>query len=565
MHRSGTSAMARVLSIAGAALPRNLIPPGRGNEAGHWEPINVADFNDRLLAKLDSRWDSVFAPRRNRRGALPLARYKDEAREIIRDQFGDEPLIVLKEPRITLLIDFWEDALRAEGFQCVFIVMIRDPEEVAASLKARDQMERNRALLLWATYTSQADLLTRHARRVFCSYDSLLSDPGSVLDSVEEKLEVDLPRRTVRASAEIDSFVQPPLRHHLRSDDRKIGGELNPVSRLADYCMDLVSGCSANEDIPALTRDWLRSLDGLVSPMLLALEDQVQSVVAEAHELRTREDQLRTSAAERDAQHQSELAARNQSLAELQAALDALRAELQQSREGLQAADAAEAEEGIQRAQIEEALVRANGRIGELTAEAQLRAELEQATSWEMKQTQERFEAAEAARIEEASRRAGAEEALALTGAQHQEDLAHLQRLEQQASAAHAAALAAVEGRLTELSAQLAAAAESGRARSIEAQGLRMELTNQLTALAQAREHEADTKLELNGLRGEAARLAVERSEAQEELGRLQTELASQRRLVEDQANALAGYQRSILYRSRDLLLRARASIRRRN
>jgi hypothetical protein len=651
MHRSGTSAMAKVLSIAGAALPRDLIPPGLGNEAGHWEPINVANFNDQLLAKLDSRWDSVFAPRRNRRGALPLSRYKAEAREIIRDQYGDESLIVLKEPRITLLIDFWEEVLREEGFQCVFVIMARDPEEVAASLKARDQIQRNHALLLWATYTSQADLLTRHARRVFCSFDRLLGEPEAVLDAIEDKLEVDLPRRTVKATAEIDQFLQPTLRHHARSEGRKLVGPLSPVSRLSDYWFELVSGNSPNEDIASLTQEWLRSLDVLVSPMLLALEDRAQSAIAETHRLNAilQDRDVRLSSWENEvaalhqrleaaaAQRQAELAAKEQSLSELEAVLGALRSELQQSRESWEAADAARAEEASRRAQSDEALAQAQASIeaefarrrdevavreqafaeleqslrielqqkregleaadtarieearrraeseaalaqaqatieaesaqhrGEVAAKEQAFAELEQSLGTlrvELQQTREGLERADAARIEAVSGRAESEAALARAQTRYEQDLAHVRRVEQEASAAHvAAAIAGMESRLAELNVQLVVAAESENAQNALVHGLRTELASHLTSLAQAREQEADTLLALNSLRGEAALSAAERSQAQGEAARLQAELATQRQLVADQASALAGYQRSILFRSRELILRARASM----
>src|SRR5690348_156745 len=67
MHRSGTSAMTRTLSLLGAALPKGLMPAAENNnEAGFWEPQPVADLNDEILQALDSEWDDVFAfrPRR---------------------------------------------------------------------------------------------------------------------------------------------------------------------------------------------------------------------------------------------------------------------------------------------------------------------------------------------------------------------------------------------------------------------------------------------------------------------------------------------------------------------
>ncbi|HLY57485.1 MAG TPA: hypothetical protein VKS60_18115 [Stellaceae bacterium] len=567
--------MARVLSIAGAALPKDLIPANPTNEAGHWEPIDVANFNDRLLAKLDSRWDSIFAPRRNRKGALPLSRYKAEAQQIIREQYGDETLIVLKEPRITLLIDFWEEVLRAEGFQCAFVIMVRKPEEVAASLKVRDQMERTRALLLWATYMSQADLLTRRARRMFCSYDRLLSEPEAVLDSIEETLEVDLPRRTVKSSAEIDRFLRPTLRHHASSDHVSINGELKPVGRLADYSFGLSLGDSPNEDVAALTQEWLRSLDALISPMLLAFEEQAQSAMAEANDLRGQVasteallQQSRESTDSADAARIAESGRRaevEEALARAQRQLDVSVAHLQNVE---QESAANFAEEAARRAAAEGAVAHLQQAEQEAAAKLALAAQKLAETEDALAHAQQQAEAAAAqlqiveqegaARsAEEANRRDASEAALAQAESRYEEDMAHVRRLEQEANAA----LAATEGRLVELNERLVAAAELETAQNAEVDGLRTELASQLSALAQARAHDAEALRELNGLRGEAALSAAERSQAQDEVARLQAELAAERQLAADRGNELAGYQRSILYRSRDLLLRARASV----
>ena len=54
MHRSGTSTLTRILSIAGARLPKNLMSATASNERGHWESQSIADYNHRVLAALDT-------------------------------------------------------------------------------------------------------------------------------------------------------------------------------------------------------------------------------------------------------------------------------------------------------------------------------------------------------------------------------------------------------------------------------------------------------------------------------------------------------------------------------
>ena len=60
MHRSGTSAVTRILSLAGCDLPKNLMTgdvANKFNERGFWEPRSIADLNDELLASAGSAWD----------------------------------------------------------------------------------------------------------------------------------------------------------------------------------------------------------------------------------------------------------------------------------------------------------------------------------------------------------------------------------------------------------------------------------------------------------------------------------------------------------------------------
>ena len=41
MHRSGTSAVTRLLGLFGADLPKRLMEPNFANSAGYWEPADI--------------------------------------------------------------------------------------------------------------------------------------------------------------------------------------------------------------------------------------------------------------------------------------------------------------------------------------------------------------------------------------------------------------------------------------------------------------------------------------------------------------------------------------------
>jgi O-antigen biosynthesis protein len=53
MHRSGSSALARVLNLAGLRISSQLLPANQDNPSGYWEPRRVVNFNTALLEVFD--------------------------------------------------------------------------------------------------------------------------------------------------------------------------------------------------------------------------------------------------------------------------------------------------------------------------------------------------------------------------------------------------------------------------------------------------------------------------------------------------------------------------------
>ena len=59
MHRSGTSALTRVLNLLGLDAGRDvLMGASESNPTGHWEVERLTSFNDRLLDDRGGRWSA---------------------------------------------------------------------------------------------------------------------------------------------------------------------------------------------------------------------------------------------------------------------------------------------------------------------------------------------------------------------------------------------------------------------------------------------------------------------------------------------------------------------------
>lgn len=214
MHRSGTSAMARLLSLVGGALPERVMEPGPDNPLGYWEPWEMVALDDAILRSIGSRWDNVFSVVDSDRAFAARDQFLDQAKAFLNLNFGDRDLLVMKDPRSSILTRFWRQALDEIAVDPVYVIMVRHPFEVAESLKARNGTSRETALLLWTSYMLAVERDTRDAPRIFVDYGHLLNDWRGVLDRVEATMGRPLPNRTPEAAAEVETFLSKSHRHH---------------------------------------------------------------------------------------------------------------------------------------------------------------------------------------------------------------------------------------------------------------------------------------------------------------------------------------------------------------
>jgi hypothetical protein len=214
MHRSGTSALTRVLALSGCTPPRTLMPAGVGNELGHWESHAIMEFNDELLDAVGTRWDD-WLPINPRFPESPQwSAFVERGVEILRQEFGDAPVFALKDPRICRLAPFWFEVLEREKVAPKIVVPLRNPFEVAQSLATRDGMEEHLGLLMWLRHVLDAEVASRSMDRVFVSYDELLGDWQSVTGKINDTLGVVLPRLSPMTAVDIESFLEHGQRHH---------------------------------------------------------------------------------------------------------------------------------------------------------------------------------------------------------------------------------------------------------------------------------------------------------------------------------------------------------------
>ena len=209
MHRSGTSALARVLSLRGADLPAHLMSANQGNKSGYWEPAPVVALNDEMLDYFGTAWDDPFAAFQIPEAQLFPKKFQQRAAKILDQEFGDSRLFILKDPRVSLVSAFWLDVLARMDVQACPIVLARSFADVAASLQVRDKSNLPSAVLLYVAYCVETAIAQHDRAPSFLRYDRLLADWRGATDRIAAEQGFKWPRSGAFLDAEVNEFLVP--------------------------------------------------------------------------------------------------------------------------------------------------------------------------------------------------------------------------------------------------------------------------------------------------------------------------------------------------------------------
>ena len=343
MHGSGASALTRMFSLAGAALPRTLLEANEADGTGCWEPERLVRYHDRLLSDLGSSWHDwkpLDFP------SLPLSDRKtihSDIKSILADEFGGRRLWVLKEPRICRFVPIYREVLSDMGVALSPVLIFRNPLEVMASLQRRGDwpVERSAAdvCLLWLRHVLDCEAATRGVKRSIASHASIVSDPVAALARIERKAKLDFPNKVDELGEDIREFLDPASGGH-----EKGGGEAALEPMLRGWVEDAFSAMRALERNPGSkkarkTLDRVNEAFGASLPVIDAFGAASREALAHKHRLEE-EAQARDAEAKRGESLRREDSARLESrildlqtaVSEKSAVLKALEEEREQIR-----------------------------------------------------------------------------------------------------------------------------------------------------------------------------------------------------------------------------------------
>ncbi len=215
MHRTGTSAIGGVIAHLGATAPRSLMPPTPDNPKGYWESTAIMRFNDHLLESAGTRWSDWDKFNEEWFDSPLRDAFASQLSTILEEEYGDSPLILVKDPRICRMFPFWVSSLREGGIEPKVLIPLRHPSEVVGSLVARDHLAESQSKLIWLRHMLDAEYSSRGQTRAFVRYSDMLRDWHAQVQKISERLGVKWPRKSAATVAEIDAYLAPELRHHV--------------------------------------------------------------------------------------------------------------------------------------------------------------------------------------------------------------------------------------------------------------------------------------------------------------------------------------------------------------
>ncbi|MCB1638921.1 MAG: sulfotransferase [Thiothrix sp.] len=223
MHRSGTSAVTRGLTVLGVSLGASLLHSQSDNVKGFWEDSDIKILNQDMLRHLARDWHSLSLLPEPERLIEQLSPFYWRAADLLANKVQEVDAFGFKDPRTCLLIPFWKHVFSQADLDVKYVVVTRHPLSIARSLQARNHFSPEKSLYLWLEYMLSAVTAILDDVAVVVDYDFLMDRPESELIRVAEHLGLGAPEAEA-LNVYSNDYLDVRLRHthYTNSDLEKV-------------------------------------------------------------------------------------------------------------------------------------------------------------------------------------------------------------------------------------------------------------------------------------------------------------------------------------------------------
>ncbi len=215
MHRAGTSLCAKIINRLGVELGSPLLLPSVDNPDGFWEHREIMECHEALLEYLGACWDTIWSVRpainedlQNEAARSIIIRMKAVIVEQLQTSGG---VWAFKDPRTACFLPLWTSLFKDLGVEPIWILAVRDPRAVAASLHARNRLPVEIAELLWSEHYLNA--LRHLGPCISCvvHYEKWFTSPRHQLNDLARAIGID----AMGAIDEAERSIISELRHNV--------------------------------------------------------------------------------------------------------------------------------------------------------------------------------------------------------------------------------------------------------------------------------------------------------------------------------------------------------------
>ncbi|MFB2918604.1 glycosyltransferase [Aerosakkonema sp. BLCC-F2] len=198
MHRSGTSLTAAFVQQIGVNLGSNTFEADEHNRKGYFEDVDFLEFQRAVLQDScppeESGWHDWGWTENKSLDSNNFANYIEAAKELINSRQHNFPIWGWKDPRTSLMLDFWDDLLPSAKYLFVY----RYPWDVEDSISRLKEpiftKHRDYALKIWDYYNRQLiDFYKSHSDRiVLFNVNAWQKQPEILIELMRNKLDIEI-------------------------------------------------------------------------------------------------------------------------------------------------------------------------------------------------------------------------------------------------------------------------------------------------------------------------------------------------------------------------------------
>jgi FkbM family methyltransferase len=200
MHRSGTSLTASFFQELGITMGADLYRADRNNQRGYFEDLDFLEFQRRILIECSDRdspgWADWGWTESENLDRQKFFKYRQDAESLIsKRELGTA--WGWKDPRTTLMLDFWQELIPDARFLLVY----RYPWDVADSILRLNapvfSTNPDYPLRIWQYYNQALlDFYRLHADRcILVSINGFLGNCDRLLELLEAKFDLKIPKQ----------------------------------------------------------------------------------------------------------------------------------------------------------------------------------------------------------------------------------------------------------------------------------------------------------------------------------------------------------------------------------